>query len=124
MSKTSGSHAVKEFTKAPLTEEGLTETVQRITAGVDEFSVLNHAARVALVAKVTEQWQQDFIGNFHIPADLAKAGEEYAAIEQGDKYPSLSDPVREALLKRFDDRYGDGGPRLWSALNGAASSNK
>lgn len=124
MSKTSGSHAVKEFTKAPLTEEGLTETVQRITAGADEFSVLNHAARVALVAKVTEQWQQEFIGNFHIPADLAKAGVEYAAIEQGDKYPSLSDPAREALLKRFDDRYGDGGPRLWLALNGAAASNK
>ena len=98
--------------------------MQRITAGVDEFSVLNHAARVALVAKVTEQWQQEFIGNFHIPADLAKAGEEYAAIEQGDKYPSLSDVVREALLKRFDDRYGDGGPRLWSGLNGTAAVNK
>jgi hypothetical protein len=118
MSKTSSSHAVKEFTKAPPTEEGLTETVQHITAGVGEFGVLNPAARAALVAKVTEQWQQDFIVKFHIPADPAKAGEEYAAIEQGDKYPSLSDSVREAVLQRFDDRYGDGGPRLWSALNG------
>ncbi|WP_211442605.1 hypothetical protein [Collimonas humicola] len=118
MSKTSGSHAVKEFTKAPLTEEGLTETLQRITAGVDEFSVLNHSARAVLVAKVTEQWQQEFVSSFHIPDDLAKAGEAYAAIEQGDKYPSLSDATREAVLKRFDDRYGDGGPRLWPALNG------
>ena len=65
--------------------------MQRIAAGVDEFSVLDHAARVALMADVTEQWQQEFIGNSHIPADLAKAGEEYATIKQGDKYPSLSD---------------------------------
>jgi hypothetical protein len=118
MTKTSGTHAVKEFTKAPLTEDGLTETLQRIAAGADEFSVLNHAARAALVAKVTEQWQEDFVANFHISADLAKAGEEYAAIEQGDKYPSLSDSAREAVLRRFDDRYGDGGPRFWPALNG------
>lgn len=118
MSKTSSSHAVKEFTKAPPTEEGLTETVQRITAGVGEFNVLNPAARAALVLKVTEQWEQDFIVKFHIPSDRVKAGEEYAAIEQGDKYPSLSEPVREAVLQRFDERYGDGGPRLWSSLNG------
>ncbi|MFC5473188.1 hypothetical protein [Paraherbaspirillum soli] len=119
MTKTSGSHAVREFTKAPLTEEGLTETVRRISAGVDEFSVLNHTARVELVNKVTEQWQNDFVAGFNIPNDLAKAGEEYAAIEQGDKFPSLPDSVREALLQRFDDRYGDGGPRLWPGLNKA-----
>lgn len=124
MSKTSGSHAVKEFAKAPLTEEGLTETVRRINAGADEFSVLNHTARVELVAKVTEQWQQDFVTNFHIPADLAKAGEEYAAIEQGDKYPSLADSVREAVLMRFDDHYGDGGPRMWPGLNGKKLADK
>lgn len=118
MSKTSGTHAVNAFTKAPLTMVGLTETVRRITAGVDEFSSLNHPARVALIAKVTEQWEEDFVATFHIPTDLAKAGEEYAAIEQGDKYPSLSDSAREAVLQRFDDRYGDGGPRLWPGLNG------
>lgn len=119
MTKASGSHAVKEFTKAPLTEEGLTETVQKIQAGADEFGLLSHPGRVALIQKVTEQWEQDFVAGFHISDDLAKAGEDYAAIEQGDKYPSLSDSVREALLKRFDDRYGDGGPRQWQDLNGA-----
>ncbi|MDY7546089.1 hypothetical protein QN360_01945 [Glaciimonas sp. CA11.2] len=119
MSKTSGSHAVNEFTKAPPTEEGLTETVQKINAGADEFGLLSHPGRVALVQKVTEQWEQDFVAGFHISDDLSKAGKEYAAIEQGDKYPSLSDSVREAVLRRFDDRHGDGGPRSWQQLNGS-----
>ncbi|PUA17869.1 hypothetical protein [Glaciimonas sp. PCH181] len=117
MTKTSGSHAVKEFTKAPLTEEGLTDTVQKINAGSDEFGLLSHSGRVALVQKVTEQWEQEFVAGFHVSDDLSKAGEEYAAIEHGDKYPSLSENVREALLRRFDDRHGDGGPRSWQGLH-------
>ncbi|MBC7490602.1 MAG: hypothetical protein H7240_12175 [Glaciimonas sp.] len=117
MTKTSGSHALKEFTKAPLTEEGLTETVQKINAGSDEFGLLSHPGRVALVQKVTEQWEQEFVAGFHVSNDLNKAGEEYAAIEQEDKCPSLSDPVREALLRRFDDLHGDGGPRVWPDFN-------
>ena len=113
MTKASSTHAVKEFTKAPLTQQGLTETVQKIHAGENEFAKLSHPDRVALIDKVTKQWEGDFIETFHISSDPVKAGEEYAAIEQGDKYRHLSEAVREKLLKRFDDSHGDGGPRIW-----------
>ncbi|KAF3996984.1 hypothetical protein [Glaciimonas immobilis] len=118
MTKSSGSHAVNEFTKAPLTAEGLTKTVREINAGANEFGQLSHPGRVALIQKVTQQWEQDFVASFHISDDPSKAGEEYAAIEQGDKYPNLSNSVREAVLRRFDDRHGDGGPRIWPQLKG------
>ncbi len=62
---------------------------------------------------VKKQQEDKWVQDFHISDDLAKAGEQYATIEKGDTYLWLSDAGCEALLKRFDDRYGDGGPRLW-----------
>lgn len=97
----------------PTSAEGLDALMRHIDAGDADLASLSDEQREQLRNELSDAWLEDYLDDYPVPADIRAAAAEYAAIESGDKYPSLPDHVRLDLLLQFEEHHGEGGPEHW-----------
>jgi hypothetical protein len=106
----------QDFPEPPKDVEQLDALLYRIDAGHDDLAALSDTQREDLKEELGQAWLTKWLPAYQVPAALPEAGALYRAIASGEKYPHLTDHVREDLLIRFDEEHGEGGPEHWSVV--------
>lgn len=111
-----GNTMTQDFPEPPRDVEELDALLNRIDVGHDDLAALSDAQREDLKEELGQAWLTKWLPAYQVPAALPEAAALYRAIASGEKYPHLTDHVREDLLIRFDEEHGEGGPEHWSIV--------
>jgi hypothetical protein len=106
----------QDFPEPPKDVEELDALLHRIDVGHDDLAALSDEQREGLKEELGQAWLTKWLGGYRVPVALPEAGALYRAIASGEKYPHLTDHIRQDLLIRFDEEHGEGGPVHWSVV--------
>lgn len=97
----------------PESIEQLDQLIHRIDEGHDDLASLSDEQRAQLTEELCEEWVARYLDDYPVPTLVDDAIREYQEIQIGDLYPNLPQFVRDDLLMRYEDRFGEGGPEHW-----------